>query len=57
MFWGSEGGLNATSVLLAVLSTLNSKVFGGYITNKLLSGVSVGFLFGGIIEKLNWLSS
>ena len=43
-------------MLLAVLSTLNSKAFGGYITSILLLGVGVGFLFKGIIEKLNRLS-
>ena len=45
------------SILLVVLSILNLKVFNSYITNRLPLGVGVGFLFGGIIEKLNWLSS
>ena len=44
-------------MLLAVLSTLDPKIFGSYITNKLLLGTGVGFFFRGIIEKLNWLSS
>ena len=57
MFWGLKGGLDAAGVLLAVLSVLNPKVFSSCIANKLLSGAGVGFLFGGIIEKLNQLSS
>ena len=44
-------------MLLAVLFILNPEAFSGYIANKLLSGTGVGFLFRGIIEKLNWLSS
>ena len=44
-------------MLLVVLSALDSKAFGGYIANVLLLGIGVGFLFGGIVEKLNWLSS
>jgi hypothetical protein len=44
-------------VLLAVLSILNAEVFGGYIASVLPSGIDIGFLFKGIIEKLNQLSS
>jgi hypothetical protein len=44
-------------VLLVVLSILDPKAFYGYITSVLLLGIGVGFLFGGIIEKLNRLSS
>ena len=36
-------------MFLAVLSTLNPKVFGGYIASRLLLGVGVSFLFRGII--------
>ena len=53
MFWGLKGGLNTTNILLAVLFVLNPKVFGGYIVSGLLLGADIGFLFGGIIEKLN----
>ena len=53
----SKGGLDSTSVLLAVSSTLDPKAFGGYIASVLPSGIGVGFLFKGIIEKLNRLSS
>jgi len=56
-FKGLEGGLNSTSMLLAVSSALDPKVFCSYITSVLLSGVGVGFLFGGIVGKLNRLSS
>ena len=48
-----ESGLDSTGILLVILSTLNSKVFGGCIASILLLGVGVGFLFKGIIEKLN----
>ena len=51
-----EGGLNSANVLLVVLSALNPKAFGGYITSILPLGIGVGFLFKGIIEKLNQLS-
>ena len=44
-------------MFLVVLFTLNPEAFGGYIANRLLSGIGVGFLFKGIMEKLNWLSS
>ena len=44
-------------MLLAVSSALDPKAFGGYIASVLLSGVGVGFLFRGIIEKLSQLSS
>jgi hypothetical protein len=44
-------------MLLAVLSALDAEVFSGCITSVLPLGVGVGFLFGGIIEKLNRLSS
>ena len=49
--------LDSTSMLLAVSSTLDPKAFSGYIASVLPSGVGVGFLFGGIVEKLNRLSS
>ena len=44
-------------MLLVVLSALNPEAFGGYIASILLLGAGVGFLFRGIIEKLNQLSS
>jgi len=44
-------------MLLAVSSALDPKAFYGCIASVLLSGVGVGFLFRGIVEKLNWLSS
>jgi hypothetical protein len=44
-------------MLLVVSSTLNPKAFYGYIASVLSSGIGVGFLFRGIIEKLNRLSS
>ena len=50
-------GLDTTNILLVVLSILNPKAFGSYIANKLLLGAGVGFLFRGIVEKLNRLSS
>ena len=50
-----EGSLDFTNILLVVLSVLNLKAFGGYIISVLLLGIGVGFLFRGIIEKLNWL--
>jgi len=40
-------------VLLAVLFTLNPKVFYSCIANILLLGAGIGFLFRGIVEKLN----
>ena len=43
-------------MLLVVSSVLDPEAFGGYITNILPSGAGVGFLFKGIIEKLNRLS-
>jgi len=52
-----EGGLDSTGMLLVVSSTLDPKVFCGCIASVLLLGAGVGFFFGGIIEKLNWLSS
>jgi len=52
-----EGGLDFTSIFLAVLSALDPKAFGSYIISVLPSGAGVGFLFRGIIEKLNRLSS
>jgi len=52
-----EGGLDPTSIFLVVLSTLDPKAFSGYIISILTLGVGVGFLFRGIIEKLNQLSS
>ena len=51
-----KGSLNSTSVFLIVLSVLNPKAFGGYIASVLPLGIGVGFLFKGIIEKLNQLS-
>jgi hypothetical protein len=39
------------------LSILDPKAFCGYIASVLLLGTGVGFFFGGIIEKLNRLSS
>ena len=44
-------------MLLAVLSILDPEVFGGYIASGLPSGAGIGFLFKGIMEKLNRLSS
>jgi len=44
-------------MLLAVLSTLDPKAFYSYIASVLPLGIGVGFLFRGIIEKLNRLSS
>jgi len=52
-----EGGLDSTGVFLVVLSALDPKAFGGCIVNVLPLGIGVGFLFRGIIEKLNRLSS
>ena len=40
-------------MLLVVLSILNPKAFGGYIASRLPLGAGVGFLFRGIIKKLN----
>ena len=48
-----ENGSDATSVLLTVLSVLDFKAFCGCIASILPSGAGVGFLFRGIIEKLN----
>jgi len=39
------------------LSALDPKVFSGCIVSVLPLGAGVGFFFGGIVEKLNWLSS
>jgi len=44
-------------MLLAVSSILDPKAFYGYIASVLLLSIGAGFLFRGIIEKLNWLSS
>ena len=52
-----EGGLDSTSMFLAVSSILDPKAFSGYIISVLLLSIGVGFLFRGIIEKLDWLSS
>jgi hypothetical protein len=52
-----KSSLDSAGVLLVVLSVLDSKAFGGYIASVLPSGVGVGFLFRGIIKKLNQLSS
>jgi len=52
-----EGGLDSTGVFLAVLSALDPKAFSSYIISVLPLGVGVGFLFRGIVEKLNRLSS
>ena len=51
-----ENSLDATSILLVVSSALDPKVFCGCIASILPSGAGVGFLFKGIIEKLNQLS-
>jgi len=52
-----EGGLDSASVFLAVSSALDPKAFGGCIISILPLGVGVSFLFRGIMEKLNRLSS
>ena len=44
-------------MFLAVSPALDPEAFGGYIVSVLPLGVGVGFLFRGIIEKLNRLSS
>jgi len=44
-------------MLLAVSSILDPKAFYDRIASVLPSGIGIGFLFGGIIEKLNRLSS
>jgi len=44
-------------MLLVVSFILDSKAFYNYIASVLLLGIGVGFLFRGIIEKLNRLSS
>ena len=41
------------SIFLAVLPTLDPKAFGGYIISVLPLGIGIGFLFRGIIGKLN----
>ena len=51
------GGLDSASMFLVVSPTLDPKAFGGRIVSVLLLGVGVSFLFRGIIEKLNQLSS
>ena len=38
-------------MLLAVSSTLDPKAFGGYIASILPSGIGIGFLFGGIVNR------
>jgi len=43
-------------VLLAVSSTLDPKAFCGCIASVLPLGIGVGFLFRGIVKKLNQLS-
>jgi hypothetical protein len=43
-------------MLLAVLSTLDPKAFNSRIASGLLLGIGVGFLFRGIVKKLNQLS-
>ena len=48
-----EGSLNATGVFLAVSSVLDSEAFSSYIASILPLSTGVGFLFRGIIEKLN----
>ena len=40
-------------MLLVVSSALDPKAFCGRIAIILLSGIGIGFLFRGIIEKLN----
>jgi len=52
-----EGGLDPAGIFLVVLFALDPKAFGGCIVSILLLGAGVGFLFRGIIEKLNRLSS
>ena len=44
-------------MFLAVLPILDPNAFGGRIVSISPLGVGVGFLFRGIIEKLNPLSS
>ena len=46
-----EGSLNYAGVFLAVLSTLDPKAFGGYITSILPLSADIGFLFKGIIKN------
>jgi len=46
-----EGGLDFTSVFLAVSFTPDLKAFCGYITNVLLLNTGVGFLFRGIMKN------
>jgi len=50
-----EGNLDAASVEAS--SALDPKVFCRYIIGVLLSSAGVNLIFGGIMEKLNWLSS
>ena len=47
-----EGGSDSAGVFLAVLSALDPKVFSSYIVSVLQLGIGVGFLFGGIIKKI-----
>ena len=56
---GSVSDVNqrVTTILLAVLSILDPKVFYNSITSLLLLGIGVSLLFKGIIEKLGRLSS
>ena len=35
-----------------ISSVLDPKAFGGYIASRLLLGVGISFLFGGIVEKI-----
>ena len=44
-------------MFLVVSPILDPKAFSGRIISVLPLGVGIGFLFRGIIEKLNWLSS
>ena len=39
-------------MFLVVLSALDLKAFGSYITSKLPLSIGVGFLFRGIIKKI-----
>jgi len=52
-----EGDSDSAGVLLAVSSTLDPKAFCGRIASVLPLSAGVGFLFKGIIKKLNWLFS
>ena len=44
--------MDPTSILLAVLSTLDPKAFYGYIASVLPLGIGIGLLFRGIIKNL-----